>query len=119
MKLKNRPYIATEEIIMRDSIVYDLPFDLVEEIYSFKRVWKGGFFLPNYVKDNHTYNEYQAMLKALAYLFSHRELLGTKLPQNHPLSIEICKFLIQKGVSIQYHPKHGMVIVKNDEYDMH
>lgn len=113
MKQKNKPYIPTEENIMADCILYNLPRAVVEEIYSLKRDWNIGFIMPHYIRDYHTYDEYHLMFKAVSDIFLSKNLIGRGLPENDERSIKINKFLSEMGVSIQFHPHCGMIIVDN------
>lgn len=111
MKQKNKPYIPTEEKIMTDCISYNLPRAVVEEIYSLKRTWNIGFIMPYYIEDYHTYDDYQYMLKAVSNIFLNKNRIGLGLPKDDERSIKINKFLAEMGVSIQFHPHYGMIIV--------
>ena len=82
-----------------------------EKIYSLKRDWNTGFIIPHYIKDYHTYDEYHLMLKAVSDIFLNKNLIGIGLPINDERSIKINKFLVEMGVSIQFHPYYGMIIV--------
>ena len=111
MRRKNKPYTPTEENITADCILYNLPRAVVEKIYSLKRDWNTGFIIPHYIKDYHTYDEYHLMLKAVSDIFLNKNLIGIGLPINDERSIKINKFLVEMGVSIQFHPYYGMIIV--------
>lgn len=111
MEQKNKPYMATVESIMTACSVYNLPYAVVEEIYSLKRTWNIGFIIPYYIEDYHTYDEYQYMLKAVSNIFLNENRIGRRLPKDDERSIKINKFLAEMGVSIQFHPHYGMIIV--------
>lgn len=116
MKKKNKPYIPTEEDIITDCVTYNLPRAAVEEIYSLKRDWDIGFIKSYYIRDYHTYDEYHLMLKAVSDIFLTKNLIGRGLPEDDERSIKINKFLTELGVSIQFHPYYGMIIV-DENYD--
>ena len=113
MEQKNKPYIPTEENIIADCILYNLPRAVIEEIYSLKRDWNIGFIMPRYIRDYHTYDEYHLMFKAVSVVFLSKNLIGRGLPENDARSIKINQFLSEIGVSIQFHPHYGMIIVDN------
>lgn len=114
--MKKKPYIPTEEDIIANCIVYNLPRAVVEEIYSLKRDWDIGFIISHYIRDYHTYDEYHLMLKAVSKIFLTKNLIGKGLPKDDERSIKINKFLADMGVSIQFHPHYGMIIA-DEIYD--
>ena len=102
-----------EDKISVSAMVHNLPFQLVSEIYSQKKtVYPVSLFRnmkPYQV--NYTQEEYELMIKG-AYLANQKpQYLGRVLPNDHPKSKEIQEMLLKLGVSIQYHPKYGMIIV--------
>lgn len=115
-KQKNKPYIPTEEDIITDCVTYNLPRAVVEEIYSLKRDWDIGFIKSYYIRDYHTYDEYHLMFKAVSDIFLSKNLIGRSLPKDDERSIKINNFLAEMGVSIQFHPYYGMIIV-DENYD--
>lgn len=105
--------MTQEDKISVSAMVNNLPQQLVSEIYSQKRtVYPVSFFRKSepYQVD-YTQEEYDLMIKG-AYLANQKpHYLGKALPNNHPKSKEIQELLVKLGVSIQYHPKYGMIIV--------
>ncbi len=102
-----------EDKIIISSMVNSLPYQLVSEIYSQKRtVYPFTFFRkPKPVQENYKPEEYELMIKG-AYLANQKpQYLGRALPNDHPKSKEIREMLVKLGVSIQYHPMYGMIIV--------
>lgn len=91
--------------------VHNLPLDLVDKIRSQKRV-KYSIF--GDYEHPYTNEEYNLMMLGAMITYQSQELLGTKIPSNDPRCIEIRKMLTRLGVRIQYHPKHGMVIVEDE-----
>lgn len=91
--------------------VYNLPLDLVDKIRSQKKV-KYSIF--GDYKHSYTNEEYNLMMLGAMIAYQSQELLGTKIPSNDSRCIEIGKMLTRLGVRIQYHPKHGMVIVEDE-----
>ena len=105
--------MTEENKISISAMVNSLPQQLVSEIYSQKRtVYPFSFFSnPKPVQENYKQEEYALMIKG-AYLANQKpHYLGNALPNNHPKSKEIQEMLVKLGVSIQYHPKYGMVIL--------
>lgn len=105
--------MTEENKISISAMVNSLPQQLVSEIYSQKRtVYPFSFFSnPKPVQENYKQEEYALMIKG-AYLANQKpHYLGNALPNNHPKSREIQEMLVKLGVSIQYHPKYGMVIL--------
>ena len=102
-----------EDKISVSAMVHNLPHQLVSEIYSQKKtVYPVSFFKKSepYQVD-YTQEEYELMIKG-AYLANQKpQYLGRALPNNHPKSKEIQEMLVKLGVSIQYHPVYGMIIV--------
>lgn len=102
-----------EDKISVSAMVNSLPQQLVSEIYSQKRtVYPFSFFRnPKLVQVNYKPEEYALMIKG-AYLANQKpHYLGKALPNDHPKSKEIQELLVKLGVSIQYHPMYGMIIV--------
>ena len=105
--------MTPEDKISISAMVNSLPQQLVSEIYSQKKtVYPFSFFRnPKPVQEDYKQEEYALMVKG-AYLANQKPYyLGKALPNNHPKSKEIQEMLVKLGVSIQYHPKYGMVIV--------
>ena len=112
--------MTEENKISISAMVNSLPQQLVSEIYSQKRtVYPFSFFSnPKPVQENYKQEEYALMIKG-AYLANQKpHYLSRVLPNDHPKSKEIQEMLVKLGVSIQYHPKYGMIIldetIKND-----
>lgn len=102
-----------ENKISVSAMVNSLPYQLVSEIYSQKKtVYPVSLFRnPKPYQVNYTQEEYELMIKG-AYLANQKpHYIGNALPNNHPKSKEIQEMLVKLGVSIQYHPKYGMIIV--------
>ena len=91
------------------SIVYDIPFDLVEKILSFK---KHGENVWDNIADPTTVEEYKWMLLGASIAYKNQHLLGRMLPPNDERVIELSKYLISRGLAIQFHPLHGMQIIQ-------
>lgn len=106
---KNPPFTATEQDEIRLSLTFDLPLDIVKIILSKKKKYYSIF--GDYV-DNYSYNEYFNMLTGAGDMYKNQELMGRCLPMNDPRSIQVSNFLNENGISIQYHPHHGMVIIE-------
>lgn len=112
----SKPFKATESDIIRDSLVYNIPMDIVEIIYSQNKTyqhWAYGTYL-----DSYSYDEYQNMLKGVHIAYHNQELLGRIIPNNSPQAIELHRYLGSKNIAIQYHPKHGMVLCDLDKNNM-
>jgi hypothetical protein len=102
-----------EDKISVSAMVNSLPYQLVSEIYSQKKtVYPVSLFRnPKPYQVNYTQEEYELMIKG-AYLANQKpQYLGRVLPNDHPKSKEIQEMLVKLGVSIQYHPMYGMIIV--------
>ena len=52
------------------------------------------------------------MLTGASEMYKYPELMGRCLPMNDPRSIQVSNFLNENGISIQYHPQHGMMIIE-------
>jgi hypothetical protein len=105
--------MTQENKISVSAMVNNLPQQLVSEIYSQKRtVYPVSLFSnPKPYQVNYEQKEYELMIKG-AYLANQKpHYLGKALPNDHPKSKEIQEMLVKLGVSIQYHPKYGMIIV--------
>lgn len=105
--------MTQEDKISISAMVNSLPLQLVSEIYSQKKtVHPFSFFRnPKPIQENYKQEEYELMIKG-AYLANQRpHYLGRALPNNHHKSKEIREMLVKLGVSIQYHPMYGIVIV--------
>ena len=102
----------SDEIKIKSS-VFGIPNDLVEKALSLRKV--KHYFGGKAKNVKYSNEEYDLILLGAALAYHNQTLLGRKLPLDHPKSIEIAKTLLEIGVSIQYHPKHGMIIV--DEQD--
>lgn len=107
-----KPFVYDPSDIKRLAFTYGLPEDLVEIILSKKTVKYSIFGHKRIV--NHTYEEYYFMLLGASLAFKNQELIGRKLPNNVPRVVEISRCLNKLGISIQYHPKHGMIIVEQN-----
>lgn len=102
-----------ENKISVSAMVNSLPQQLVSEIYSQKKtVYPFSFFRNQKpFQENYKPEEYALMIKG-AYLANQKpHYLGKALPNDHPKSKEIQELLVKLGVSIQYHPMYGMIIV--------
>ena len=113
-KKNKQTYNADDQQITVSAMVNSLPYQLVSEIYSQKRtVYPFSFFRnPKPVQENYKQEEYALMIKG-AYLANQKpQYLGRALPNDHPKSKEIQEMLVKLGVSIQYHPMYGMVIIE-------
>lgn len=106
---KNPPFTATEQDEIRLAMTFELPLDIVKLILSKKKKYYSIF--GDYV-DNYSYSEYFNMLTGASEMYKNQELMGRRLPMNDPRSIQVCNFLNENGISIQYHPFHGMTIVE-------
>ena len=103
-----------DEIKIKSS-VFNIPSDLVEKALSLRRI--KHYFGGKAKKVKYSDEEYDLILLGAALAYHSQTLLGRKLPLDHPKSIEVCRVLQKIGVSIQYHPKQGMLIV--DKQDNH
>jgi hypothetical protein len=54
------------------------------------------------------------MLLGASVAYRNQELIGRKLPNNDPRVEQIIRYFNELGVSIQYHPEHGMIIVEQN-----
>ena len=113
-KKNNQTYNADDQQISLSAMIYKLPYKLVSEIYSQKRtVHPTSFFRnPKPVQVNYSQEEYKLMLMGAHLAIENPQYLGRALPNDHPKSKEIQEMLVKLGVSIQYHPMHGMVIME-------
>lgn len=105
--------MSQEDKINISAMVNSLPYQLVSEIYSQKRTVHpfSLFRNPKPYQENYKQEEYDLMIKG-AYLASQNpHYLGKALPNNHPKCKELEEILVKLGISIQYHPKYGMIIV--------
>ena len=96
------------------AMIYKLPLKLVSKIYSQKKtVHPVSLFgrNPKPVQVNYSQEEYKLMLKGANLAIENPQYLGRALPNDHPKSKEIQEMLVKLGVSIQYHPMYGMVII--------
>lgn len=109
-----KPYKYTEEQIVESAMVYNIPKCLVEKIVNRTRPVLRLFAKEPYY-ENYSHEEYVFMLKGASIAYANKELMGTALPINHPKSIAINKMLREMGVSIQYHPHTGMIIVEDNK----
>ena len=102
----------SDEIKIKSS-VFGIPNDLVEKALSLRKVkhYFGG--KPKHVK--YSNEEYDLILLGCALAYHSQTLLGRKLPLDHPKSVEVCRILQNIGVSIQYHPEHGMILVDKQD----
>lgn len=97
------------------AMIYKLPLKLVSKIYSQKKtVHHVSLFgrNPKPVQVNYSQEEYKLMLKGANLAIENPQYLGRTLPNDHPKSKEIQEMLVKLGVSIQYHPMYGMVIIE-------
>ena len=105
---KNKPYNVSEEDIISSSIVYNIPMDIVRNIYSQKRAYH--CFFGHCHTDNYTYDEYQKMLMGVSLAYHNQELMGRVIPNDSPRAMDVNRYLKMNNVAIQYHPHHGMVL---------
>lgn len=113
-KKNNQTYNADDQQITTLAMIYKLPLKLVSKIYSQKKtVYPFSFFSsPKPVQVNYSQEEYKLMLKGANLAIENPQYLGRALPNDHPKSKEIREMLVKLGVSIQYHPMYGMVIIE-------
>ena len=107
-----KPFVYSPSDIKRLSLIYGLPDDLVEIILKKKIVKYNIFGHESMV--NHTWAEYDFMLLGASMAYRNQELIGRKLPNNDPRVEKIIRCLNELGISIQYHPEHGMIIVEQN-----
>lgn len=110
-KKKKAPFTATQQDEIRLAMSFKLPLDMVRLILSKKKVHYS--FFGRFI-DNYSYDEYQHMLMGASEMYNNQELMGRGLPMNDPRSIKVSNFLSENGISIQYHPHHGMMIVEKN-----
>lgn len=113
-KKNNQTYNADDQQITTLAMIYKLPLKLVSKIYSQKKtVHPVSLFgrNPKPVQVNYSQEEYKLMLKGANLAIENPQYLGRALPNDHPKSKEIQEMLVKLGVSIQYHPMYGMVII--------
>ena len=91
------------------STLYDIPFDLVEKILSFKK--HGENFWDN-MADPTTIEDYKLMLLGASIAYKNQHLIGRMLPPNDERVVELSKYLLSRGLAIQFHPQHGMQIIQ-------
>ena len=106
---KKTPFKATQQDEIRFALVFNIPLDIVKLILSKKKTYYRLF--GTYI-DNYSYDEYRHMLMGASEMYNNQELMGRRLPINDPRSIKVSNFLNENGISIQYHPYHGMMIVE-------
>lgn len=97
------------------SKVEGLPIDLVEKIFNTKQEQYKSFISRLLGQKEDVYlseNEYLLMLQGARIAYNNQHLLGTALPQDNPLAKDVVNALNSLGVYIQYHPAHGMMIMK-------
>ena len=114
---KNRTFIASENCIIIDSKLYDIPIDIVRTIYSQNKVCH-NIFGKEYT-EKYSFDEYQNMLKGASLIYHNQELMGRIIPNDNPRAMDVNRYLKMNNVAIQYHPQHGMVICdlnKNKNY---
>ena len=104
--------LTLEEQILSAEFVFGIPRCLAEKILSLTRV--KHYFGGREKRVRYSDDEYNLMLIGASLAYNSQTLMGTKLPTNHPKAIEVTKYLMHLGVSIQYHPDHGMIIVDQD-----
>jgi hypothetical protein len=97
-----------KDIIVK-SATFNIPNCLTKKILSQERVKYSYLFGEKRVK--YSDDEYNLMLLGASLAYQSQTLLGRKLPMNHPKAYEVSKFLTSLGVSIQYHPYYGMILV--------
>ncbi len=107
-KRKNHDSGFEYETKITFSNLYDIPLDLVEKILSFQK--HGENFWDN-VADPTTVEDYKLMLLGAAIAYKNQHLMGRMLPPNDERVIELSKYLLSRGLAIQFHPEHGMRIV--------
>lgn len=112
--MRDKPYKYTEKDIIESSMLYEIPICLVDKIVSQTRPVHRLFSKEPYY-ENYSHAEYVFMLKGASIAYKNQELIGRTLPMNHPKSIAVSKMLSEIGVSIQYHPHTGMMIVEDDK----
>lgn len=103
-----------DEVRIKSS-VFGIPNDLVKKALELRKV---KYYFGGKAKNvKYSNEEYDLILLGCALAYNSQTLLGRKIPLNHPKSIEVCRILQNIGVSIQYHPEHGMILVdKQDNY---
>ena len=108
---KKPPFKATQQDEIRLAMSLKIPLDMVRLILSKKKEYHSifGRFI-----DNYSYDEYWHMLIGASEMYNNQELMGRGLPMNDPRSIKVSNFLSENGISIQYHPHHGMMIVEKN-----
>lgn len=114
-KKNNQTYDADDQQIAVSAMANSLPYKLVSEIYSQKRTIHPVSLFgrnPKPVQVNYSQEEYKLMLKGANLAIENPQYLGRALPNDHPKSKEIQEMLVKLGVSIQYHPMYGMVIIE-------
>lgn len=92
--------------------IYHIPLDLVNKILEYKK--HGSNVLDNYA-DPTTEQEYENMLMGASIAYKNQTLMGRKLPIDDERVVELCKYMVSKGIAIQYHPYHGMCIIETKE----
>lgn len=88
---------------------YDIPFDLVEKIFSFTK--HGENFWGN-ITDPTTLDDYKLMLEGASIAYHNQYLMGRALPPNDERAIGVTRYLVSQGLAIQFHPHHGMQIIQ-------
>ena len=106
---KKAPFKATQQDEIILAMTLKIPLDMVRLILSKKKTYYSLF---GKSVDNYSYDEYQHMLMGASEMYNNQELMGRRLPMNDPRSIKVSNFLSENGISIQYHPHHGMMIVE-------
>ena len=112
---KDKPFKATEADIKRAVHVYCIPEDLIEQIYKL-RTTKYSIFGEKL--EYYSESDYDKILYGASIAYKEQKLLGRIIPLTDDRCMRLCTFMKELGISIEYHPKHGMTVVdttnKND-----
>lgn len=105
---KDKPFVADDKDIRAAVYTYNIPEDLVKQIYEL-RTTKYSIFGERL--ERYSESDYEKLLYGAAIAYREQKLLGRIIPMNDDRCIKLCTFMRELGVSIEYHPKHGMTLV--------
>ena len=99
-----KQYTINENDLRISYITYNnIPNDLIDKIYEYSK------------SNSHTKERFNDILFGANIAFENQELLGRKLPLNDDKCIKLTNYMIKLGISIQYHPNHGMIMVETNK----
>ena len=88
--------------------LYDIPLDLAEKILRFE---KHGDNAWDNIADPTTESDYHLLFMGASIAWHNQTLMGRALPNTDERTVVLCKYMMSRGLAIQFHPEHGMRIV--------